>query len=297
MIPVEKAALLYCTNKRDIVNWAKKHQLTISRIGNKLLVDEIGLQRIIELNTRLSRYDEYLEEQVRIREKEMTNVLIQIDDLIYLFKSVRKVSPTLRLLVEEMAELIPSEIKRNIFIAILQGGKIDTIAKQFDLSYDKVCYYYESALKYINNKAGFLKDYRKTLIDKELEIRKCQIENVNLKAQLSKYSEILDRMGYLDESEAPINHEKREIPAEIIRTLSINVLTSLNLDIRICNCLRALDLWTVEDLLRYMKDKGWERFLESRNFGKKSLKILKKKFEETGIVMSDGSSDLFEYLK
>lgn len=91
---------------------------------------------------------------------------------------------------------------------------------------------------------------------------------------------------------------EEHIPLAIVKILSLNLLTELSLDTRTINCMKVLDIVTVEDLLRFIKQGGGLNSLYmARNFGVKSCEALVHKLEKLGVIDSEGNSSLFKYIE
>lgn len=294
MIPLNYLATIFQKDEEDVLRWIKYNKVTASRIGNSWMVDETSFYHVIRLNQKLSEYDKYLEEEVRIREEEITNILLQLDDLIYLLKSINKISPILRLLIDEMASLLPAGLNRNIFTDVTSGIGISKCAEAYNLSLSQTCSLYNSTLKIITHKLGFMTEYRDILAREKLRVRRLEIINRNQEEKIKALSDALERIttGTIDNE----NQSKNLIPLDAIRLLSLNLATDLDLDVRCVNSMHALGLRTVEDLLRYIKNGGLQRTLEARNFGKNSLRRLRYKLIKAGIIDQNEQSYLFEYL-
>lgn len=293
MIPLSEAAILYCTNERNILNWAKQNKITTSRIGGTLMIDETSLSRIIELNAKISHYDEYLENIVEIKEKELSNVILQINDIIFLFQSIKKTTPLLRALINETALLIPDEFKRNIYKETTLSMKLSDVAQKYNITNEKARYIYDSAIKCINDNLGFILEYRNTLELKDLKIKKLEIAVRNQEEVIENLSILL--RCYADKpykTPTPVKY----IPYKDLMILSMSLETDFNLEFRTVNCLRAIDINTIEDLLRFVRDNGAESLLNMRNFGVKSLVQLRSTLVESDIIDSEWKSYLFEYL-
>lgn len=293
MIPLHYLAAIFQKDEKDILRWIKQYKITSSKIGNTWLIDEASFCRVIRLKMRLSQYDEYLAKEVEIRKDEISEILLQLDDLIYLFRSLKKISPLLRLLIEEMASLISNELKRNIFTDVTSGMNISKVAQKYNLTLEKACSIYNASLACVEKKMGFVYEYRNTLAASKLKIRRLEIECKNQKTEIDRLLYIIDRatFDFSDSSHSPVF-----IPASAINLLSLSLTYDLDLDIRIINCLRALDMETVEDLLRFVKEHGFNRLLSYRNFGRESLSSLKMKLIQSGIIDENESSDLFDYI-
>lgn len=294
MIPLCQAALLYNTSERNILNWAKQHKITTSRIGGTLMIDETGLSRFIELNAQISYYNEYLEEIVRIKKEELTNIILQIDDLIYLFKSRNKLAPLLRVLIDEMALLIPNEKKRNIFIDVSSNMNLPEVSVKYSLTYDQLCYQYDSALKIIIKKSGFLTGFRDKMAEQQTHLRRLEILNKNQNNEIERLYNLLNDTHY-DEI-VDMRESYQFIPYPVIKVLSMRFDTDFKLETRTLNSLRGLEIRTVEDMLRYIKGYGLKRLMSARRFGVSSMNNLKEELVKAGIIDENENSVFFKYL-
>ncbi|WP_147399803.1 DNA-directed RNA polymerase subunit alpha C-terminal domain-containing protein [Bacteroides fragilis] len=183
---------------------------------------------------------------------------------------------------------------------ILSGKDLYEVAEEHQISLDKVCQLYESAIRIINRNQEFFRSYRTKLAGLELEVRKLQIQNRNQKEHIKTLHTVFDKTRFLYKLDKYVTLEQadEDIPWLTVKLLSLNLLTELNLETRIKNCLRTLGIITVEDLLRYIKRGGGMRCLSgSRNFGAKSCKTLILELEKIGVMDSDGDSQLFKYIE
>lgn len=258
------------------------------------MIDETGLGRFIELNARISHYNEYLEEIVRIKKEELTNIVLQIDDLIYLFKSRNKLTPLLRVLINEMALLIPNEKKRNIFIDVSSNMNLSEASVKYCLTYDQLCYQYDSALKMIIKKSGFFTGYRTKMAEQQIYLRRLEIQNKNQKNEIERLYNLLNDIHY-DEIVA-MREPDQFIPYPVIKVLSMRFDTDFKLDTRTLNSLRGLEITNVEEMLRYINGYGLKRLMNARCFGMYSMDNLKKELVKAGIIDENGNSAFFKYL-
>lgn len=291
MIPLHYLAAIFKKDEEDILRWIKQYKITSSKIGNTWLIDEVSFCRVIRQKMRLSHYDEYLAKEVQIRKDEISDILLQMDDLIYLLRSLKKISPLLRLLIKEMASLISNDLKRNIFVDVTSGMNISKVAQKYNITFEMACNIYNASLAYVEKKLGFICNYRNSLAENELKIRRLEIESKNQRIEINRLLNIISRTTFEFAYSPPVF-----IPASGVKLLSLSLTYDLGLDIRVINCLRTLDLETVEDLLRFVKEHGFNRLLGYRNFGKESLNSLKVKLIQLGIMDKNGNSDLFDYL-
>ena len=287
MIPLEQAAENYGVCVQTIRNWVNKQVITFSYIGNKLMIDEESLAQCIELRARISHCNEQLEEYARIKEKEVAYAIQGIEDFLFLIRSIKKVSPLFRFIVTEISLLIDDGFKREIFLEAMLSKNLSEVATNYNLSVKKVQSIYNETLDSLLAKSGFLINYHKMMLEKNREIRRLNLLNRNMKETLDRVLEQDPNLFCIK----PLEY----IPNEYVDILS-RELRDMNLDIRIFNCLHILELRTVEDLLRYVKQNGFERLKSVRNFGDKSLAELKRVLIDNQIINANGDSFLFGFI-
>lgn len=296
MITLRDAALLYNASERTILYWAKQYNITVTRVGESWLVDDVAISKLFAHNIRWG--NEYFKEEINIREEALTKAILQIDDLIYLFKSVKRIAPIFHLIIQEMSQLIPHEQKKAVFLEVISGTRISKVAQNHGISFARACYLYESALTIISSHQGFFSNYLNILADKELEINSLQIQNRNLRQHINMIHTILEKETGENGNGQLAGIVEEHIPQAIVKILSLNLLTELSLDTRTINCMKVLDIVTVEDLLRFIKQGGGLNSLYmARNFGVKSCEALVHKLEKLGVIDSEGNSSLFKYIE
>lgn len=296
MITIRDAALLYDASERTILYWAKQNNITVTRVGESWMVDDVAISKLFAHNIRWG--NEYMEEEISIREEALTNAILQIDDLIYLFKSVKRIAPIFHMIIQEMSRLIPHEQKKAVFLEVISGKGISEVAQNNGISFARASYLYDSALSTINKHQGFFSNYLNILDDKELEINSLRIQNKNLRQHIEMIHTVLEKERSEKDNGQLTGMAEENIPWTIVKLLSLNILTELNLDTRTINCMKVLDIVTIEDLLRFIKIGGGLKSLYlARNFGVKSCKALVHKLEKLGVIDSEGNSRLFKYIE
>lgn len=289
MISLSYLAKLFQQDENDFFHRLKSNNVPISIVKSTLMVDERCL-----LHNLLSDYDEYLKEEKRIREEEINTILEELDDLAFLLKSFKKMSPTLRLLIKEMSLHIPAGLKRTIFIETTRGTHLSVVAKEHGLTFSQACKYFSSAMKYLKQKVGFTKEFRSIIAEKNLEIRKLQIVNRNQENKINYLTDALK--STITKTDDKEKSSETLIPLNAVQMLSVR-LSDLDLDTRCINCMSAMNIRTVEDLLRYIKLSSFKILVKNaKNFGNKSRIRLKQKLMEKGILDENEQSALFEYL-
>ena len=119
----------------------------------------------------------------------------------------------------------------------------------------------------------------RTCRQQELELRSLKLENLRLLRTIKDLS---------GKEISPNIYLPHELPL-IITDDIMNVL-SLSL------VLRKMEIYTLEDLLRYTKDKGLQVLLKYRGFGAHSLALLKESLIKKGVFERSGTSGLYKYV-
>lgn len=86
------------------------------------------------------------------------------------------------------------------------------------------------------------------------------------------------------------------IPGEIIAALYKDLENDLHLDNRVLNVLHCENIYTLEDLLRFIQKNGLEKLLNCKNMGKLSLCKLNIFLRKNNFYYN-GHSIYFQYLK
>ena len=298
MITLGEAAIKFRISEEVILRLIKQHKITSTRLGRTQMVDEVSLDMLICQNKQVSDYWMKCEQEIVFWEQALTDAILKLDGLVFLFNSVGKISPLLRVIINEMGAQISREEKRTVFIKIASGMDIPSVARECGMTEDKACRLFKETIKDLDNKLGFLHTYHKDIEEKNKEIYKLELINRNRLEYITTLTNIIDSYGYLDENELVANPEVHSsIPWICVQILSLNIMDNLNLDTRIENCFKALEIVTIEDLLRFIKKEGFNNFLRCQNFGKQSLAILKKELIGFGIIDETWNSNFFQYIE
>ena len=119
-----------------------------------------------------------------------------------------------------------------------------------------------------------------------------EIHNTNKKEAINTIYKLLP-----EEMKKKVSpYVEKTLNPEIVNLLS-KPINEILTDQRCINCLLYLELYTVEDLIRFLKiNKDYNIFLRVRNFGPKTLKRLKLELHEKKLVKTNWESDLYKYV-
>lgn len=131
----------------------------------------------------------------------------------------------------------------------------------------------------------------RTCHQQELELKSLKLENLRLLRTIK---------GLTGKEVSPNIYLPHELPLiitdDIMKVLSLSLVSDFNLDTRTINTLRKMEIYTLEDLLRYTKDKGLQTLLKYRGFGTHSLALLKESLIKKGVFERTGTSELYKYV-
>ena len=128
----------------------------------------------------------------------------------------------------------------------------------------------------------------RTCRQQELELRSLKLENLRLLRTIKDLS---------GKEISPNIYLPHELPLiitdDIMNVLSLSLVSDFD---RTINMLRKMEIYTLEDLLRYTKDKGLQVLLKYRGFGAHSLALLKESLIKKGVFERSGTSGLYKYV-
>ncbi len=300
-ITLNQAAAKYETDARNIQYWGKSGAITVARIGETWMVDDSSVISYLENNKKVENMKEELLSLQEDYKLQIANCIETNDERLFLLKAGRGVTSLFRMMINEMAGLLECREKREVFARITKGESVNSIAQRMELTYDKVSSLYEKALrevsqKYVKSrilrdeKAGWLKELHQTQIKlRNLENRVGYLEREN--ALLRNAAEAKEQQNKSLVSRYP------DINDEVLDRLFLRFEDIPGFDTRAKNVFRAADIITVEDFLRKFKKNGWSGLLNNRNFGHRTLRLLKEQLETMGIIDKNGNSRYFRYLE
>lgn len=150
-----------------------------------------------------------------------------------------------------------SDREKDILLkTISYTGDFETVAKEYDLTRDRIRQIFEKALKRL--RAGCLRmknEYDRNYTDVHEENIKLHKENRELKEYIAKLPD----------------EKKKQIDAMIDKSGVLSLpITELDLTVRTYNCMNNADVKTLGEIVSHTKSE----LMRFRNFGKKSLEEL-----------------------
>lgn len=284
------AADKYGINYTTLLGWGKIGRIVITKRGGVLYADEESIKADFELQESIKKHDEYLAKMIAEKEEEVSNIIAVYDDYLFSMRSLEKTIKIFPVVINELSELIKDEKTKDIFVNIALGKDIYRIARKYALSYDRTCAIYSHAIKIIEKRSGLFSKYKHKIVDLAGEIRILKLKNNNLKDHIARLEKIKGVSVEINEISA--------ISGKSLYLLSLNIRENFNIEQRVCNCLQNNDIYTVEDLLRYVcnHDGNFNSILKIEKLGMICFKRLKSELQKHKIIDENGYSYLLEYL-
>ena len=260
-IPASEAAEMVGVTAQTIRNLCKAKTLRYQMRTNLFYVCredvEKYAQSISEVNEIERSVEDYKREinkayeQLREAKQEMQD---RLEDMNMFPGRIKNITNLLMSLIPHFVDnLMEREVE--IVMLILQGEKISDVAQKLQLTRDRTRQIWEKAIR------------KMSYFPNEVRMRDERIED--LMRTIEDLEARLDQAG-LDK----VPHSKANLLASSIYDYDFSVRT--------LNCLRAAEIRTVEDLIKYPR----ARLLKFRNFGKKALTELDEWLDEHGLAFA-----------
>ena len=260
-IPASEAAEMVGVTAQTIRNLCKAKTLRYQMRTNLFYVCredvEKYAQSISEVNEIERSVEDYKREinkayeQLRDAKQEMQD---RLEDMNMFPERIKNITNLLMSLIPHFVDnLMEREVE--IVMLILQGEKISDVAQKLQLTRDRTRQIWEKAIR------------KMSYFPNEVRMRDERIED--LMRTIEDLEARLDQAG-LDK----VPHSKANLLASSIYDYDFSVRT--------LNCLRAAEIRTVEDLIKYPR----ARLLKFRNFGKKALTELDEWLDENGLAFA-----------
>ena len=260
-IPASEAAEMVGVTAQTIRNLCKAKTLRYQMRTNLFYVCredvEKYAQSISEVNEIERSVEDYKREinkayeQLRDAKQEMQD---RLEDMNMFPERIKNITNLLMSLIPHFVDnLMEREVE--IVMLILQGEKISDVAQKLQLTRDRTRQIWEKAIR------------KMSYFPNELRLKDERIED--LMRTIEDLEARIDQAG-IDK----VPHSKANLLASSIYDYDFSVRT--------LNCLRAAEIRTVEDLIKYPR----ARLLKFRNFGKKALTELDEWLDEHGLAFA-----------
>lgn len=292
-VPIEKITKKYGLSAARILKLVDSHLVSGLKNDERWFINESSLKNYLHYEKEVRRNKMYLQRLLAEKKEEIEYILARHDDFLFVLRSLDKYSPVFEMVIKEMSLLIQNEKDRDIFLDIaLNRRSIYEIAKRGKVTYDRVCSIYQRTLRQVCRKAGFMRDSREQI--------------AQLKAAIHTLKAIHERQERRIETLCiTLKENGIEIRGNTIENvLYLNPLKQLSEQVwdmgfsgRLVSVLRLNDVTTVYDLLRIIKNQGYNGLLDLKDFGPCSLQEVKNRLIKKGLLDDRGKSLLFSYIE
>ena len=275
-IGIEEAAEKYQVSSKRINEWCEKHEIISSKVDCCTMIHEDSLRKALEWNKKMS----LCEYEFKCR---LNKIMVENEEQLYVLKSLKELTPFIRLMIEELAGLIKNENRRRLFLYVVTKGSTREYANENDIDGCAVRREFESVLREIKSHAGFLKTYKE--------------DTVRLKSILRLYEkkygkELLDEdVKTVGEMEKSALEEKRKA-IELLQT----PLRDFNWSPRVENVFCRYNIITLHDLLQITLTYGIGRLSKLSQMGPMTLNQVIQKLQTLNILDDENNSYLYKYL-
>lgn len=300
-ITLKQAAAKYETDARNIQNWGKMGAITVARIGETWMVDDSSVTSYLENNKKTETMKEELLSLQEEYKSQIANCIETNDERLFLLKAGKGITSLFRMMINELAGLLECRERREVFVSITKGESVNSIAQRMGLTNNKVSSLYAMALREVSRKYVRSRKLRNEKADwlKELHLTQIKLRNMEDRvACLERENALLRNAAEAEEQQDEFSASRYpDVSDEVFDILFLRFVDIPGFDTRLKNVFCANDIVTVEDFLRQFKKTGWKGLLNSRNFGNRTLRLLKEWMEEKGIIDENGNSRYFRYLE
>ena len=288
-ILLEKAVEKFAIPYKKLRQLAQDGKIATFRQGSAYIADENSIKAYLELERKIEGVKAYQAQIIEEKQEEINEIISQYDDFLFSMRTLNKTTHLFRVLIREFAQVIPDESYQKIFIEVSLGQSIYLVANKMNLTYDRVCAIYSHAVDIIEKKSGLLRKYRQISAQLLSDRHRKDIEIRNLKG----YIEQLENLKGIENKKL----EKKNIPEKVLALLTLRI-QELPFTNRTIRCLMQENIYTIEDLIRYLtKHEGnLETLLSIPNFGSSSLKDLKQILRNYQIIDANEYCFLLEYV-
>ena len=264
----DEAAMLLDVTPQTISNWVEKGILKCHQVNHLLKIDKATIEKYFDTLSDLAFIEKRVfaaKRDLQLAEKELEKNLDDTRSAIHLLgKGVpaNLLNEIFSAIIEACGNDVLKERERNILTMLLEGKDVVDVAEDYGLTRHRIMQIASHAVR----KLATVKSYS----DLRKEYKQLFFENKNFPIVVQSFKNRIKALERLNDIEdAPVSEydyllgDKGGTFTALMNTKVID----LNLTVRSLNCLKAADIETLGDLIRYNKTD----LLKFRNFGKKSM--------------------------
>ena len=185
-------------------------------------------------------------------------------------------------LVKQMSMRLKDKRAQDIFYSLLTGTDVAEVSERYKIPMNKLAFIYEKAVREVSE------SWENTV--QELQaLQSADIQYRNYMAVLRRNSLACEQARVI----VPVKGEN--IPAEYVEQLSTS-LECLEIQPRVLRNLRKHNIYVLEDLLRFIKENGFDALRRLPGIGIKSSENLLHRLKERHIMETKDTCHLFRYI-
>ena len=287
----DEAALLLDVTPQTISNWVEKGVLKGHFVDRLLKIDKATIEKYFDTLSDLAFIEKRIfaaKRDLQLAEKELEK---NLDDTRSATHLLGKGVPTHLLneifsaIIEASGDDVLKEREKTILTMLLEGKDVEFVAEEYGLTRSRIMQIVNRAFNKICTMQKWPdahRDYKRLL----QENRNLSVLTSNQQAYIKQLEQQLNINNDGDGGDSVITgYSKRELADVLSRQLRKE-----NLSLRTLNCLRWVDIVTVNDLIQVTACD----LLKIRNFGKKSLREVNAFLDRLNLSLGTNVSDLVD---
>ena len=268
LISRDEAAMLLDVTPQTISNWVEKGILQYHQVDHLLKIDKATIEKYFDTLSDLAFIEKRVfaaRRDLQLAEKELEKNLDDTRSAIHLLgKGVpaNLLNEILSSVIEACGNDVLKERERTILTMLLEGKDVVDVAEDYGLTRSRIMQIASHAVRKLATV--------KTFSELRKECKQLVFENKNFPTVVQSFKNRIKELERLNDIEAvPVSEydyllgDKGGTFTALMNTKVID----LNITVRSLNCLKAADIETLGDLIKYNKTD----LLKFRNFGKKSM--------------------------
>ena len=268
LISRDEAAMLLDVTPQTISNWVEKGILKYHQVDHQLKIDKATIEKYFDTLSDLAFIEKRIfaaKRDLQLAEKELEKNLDDTRSAIHLLgKGVPAylINEIFSAIIEASGNDVLKERERTILTMLLEGKDVVDVAEDYGLTRSRIMQIASHAVRKLATV--------KTFSELRKECKQLVFENKNFPIVVQSFQNRIKELERLNDIEAVPVSEYDYLLGDKGGTFTALINTKIidfDITVRSLNCLKAADIETLGDLIRYNKTD----LLKFRNFGKKSM--------------------------
>lgn len=268
LVSRDEAAMLLDVTPQTISNWVEKGILKGHLVDRQLRIDKATIEKYFDTLSDLAFIEKRVfaaRRDLQLAEKELEKNLDDTRSAIHLLgKGVPAylLNEIFSAVIEASGNDVLKERERTILTMFLEGKDVVDVAEEYGLTRSRIMQIASHAVRKLATV--------KTFSELRKECKQLVFENKNFPIVVQSFQNRIKELERLNDIEdAPVSEYDYLLGDKggTFTALMDTKVIDLNITVRSLNCLKAADIETLGDLIKYNKTD----LLKFRNFGKKSM--------------------------